>query len=300
MQTGRAGLRRRMRITRRLILLGGTAAGLAACSRKPNAEKAAPPARAALAPASLEGVVAGAWRSEADRARDRFRHPVESLTFWGLKPGATVVEFWPGAGWYTDILAPYLEATKGRFYAAVQQDDQPASAQAVGVYRRKIELNKRIYGEVNFTEFGPTSGPVAPDGSADLVLFLRNVHNWMAAGLVEKAFAAAFAALKSGGVLGIEEHRAKAGGVPDPAASNGYVLEAYVKQVAAEAGFRFDAASEITANPNDDTDHPFGVWTLPPTRRSSEPGKSPPADFDRAAYDAIGESDRMTLRFVKP
>ena len=289
-----------MRITRRLILLGGTAAGLAACSRKPKAEKAAPPAKPALAPASLEGVVAGAWRSEADKARDRFRHPVESLTFWGLKPGMTVVEFWPGAGWYTDIIAPYLEATKGRFYAAVQQDDQPASAQAVGVYRRKIELNKRIYGEVNFTEFGPTSGPVAPDGSADLVLFLRNVHNWMAAGLVEKAFAAAFAALKSGGVLGIEEHRAKAGGVPDPAASSGYVLEAYVKQVAAEAGFRFDAASEINANPNDDADHPFGVWTLPPTRRSSEAGKPPPADFDRAAYDAIGESDRMTLRFVKP
>ena len=117
-----------MRITRRLILLGGTAAGLAACSRKPKAEKAAPPAKPALAPASLEGVVAGAWRSEADKARDRFRHPVESLTFWGLKPGMTVVEFWPGAGWYTDIIAPYLEATKGRFYAAVQQDAVQAAA----------------------------------------------------------------------------------------------------------------------------------------------------------------------------
>jgi predicted methyltransferase len=289
-----------MRITRRLILLGGASAGLAACSRKPKADPAPAPAKAALAPASLEGVVAGAWRSDADKARDRFRHPIESLKFWGLKPGMTVVEFWPGAGWYTDILAPYLEATRGKFYAAVQQDDQPASAEAVSVYRRKIELNKRIYGEVNFTEFGPTSGPVAPAGSADLVLFLRNIHNWMAGGLVEKAFAAAFAALKSGGVLGIEEHRAKAGSVPDPAASNGYVLEAYVKQIAAEAGFRFDAASEINANPNDDTDHPLGVWTLPPTRRSSEPGKPTPADFDRAAYDAIGESDRMTLRFVKP
>lgn len=289
-----------MQITRRLILVGAPSTALAACSPRPKTDRTAPVAKTALAPATLEGVVAGAWRSDADKARDRFRHPVESLKFWGLKPGMTVVEFWPGAGWYTDILAPYLEATKGKFYAVVQQDDQPASAEAVRIYRRKIELNKRIYGDVHFTEFGPNSGPVAPDGSADLVLFLRNVHNWMAGGLVEKAFAAAFTALKSGGVLGVEEHRAKAGSLPAPGAPTGYVLEAYVKQVAAEAGFRFDAASEINANPKDDTDHPFGVWTLPPTRRSSEPGKPTPADFDRAAYDAIGESDRMTLRFVKP
>lgn len=288
----------RMRITRRLMLLGGTGGCLAACSPKPKANPT--PAKTALAPASLEGVVAGSWRSEGDKARDRFRHPVESLAFWGLQPGMTVVEFWPGAGWYSDILAPYLEATRGKFYAAVQQADQPASTQSVSVYRRKLEQNKRIYGEVTFTEFGPTSGPVAPDGSADLVLFLRNIHNWMAGGLVEKAFAAAFAALKSGGVLGVEEHRAKPGGVQDVVASSGYVQEAYVRQIASEAGFRFDKASEINANPLDDADHPFGVWTLPPTRRSSEEGQPVAADFDRAGFDAIGESDRMTLRFVKP
>lgn len=286
-----------MRITKRLMLMGGAGAFLAACSKAPEARPALPPA---TSPASLEGVVAGAWRSAADKARDRFRHPAESLAFWGLKPGATVVEFWPGSGWYTEIIAPYLQATNGKLYAAAQQADQPAAAQSVSVYRRKIELNKRVYGEVAFTEFGPTSGPVAPAGSADIVLFLRNIHNWMAGGLVEKAFADAFAALKPGGILGVEEHRAKPGGVQDVVASNGYVQEAYVKQIASEAGFRFDKASEINANPQDDTDHPFGVWTLPPTRRSSDGGQPVDPAFDRAGFDAIGESDRMTLRFIKP
>jgi predicted methyltransferase len=141
---------------------------------------------------------------------------------------------------------------------------------------------------------------VAPAGSADLVLFLRNLHNWMAAGLAEKAFRDAFAALKPGGALGVEEHRADPAAVPDVMAASGYVPQAYVIQLAQEAGFTLAAASEINANPKDDHNHPFGVWTLPPVRRSSPRGQPADPNFDHSKYDAIGESDRMTLRFVKP
>jgi predicted methyltransferase len=219
-----------------------------------------------------------------------------------LKPGHTVVEFWPGAGWYTDIIAPFLAATEGRLYAANLQVAGPADAAArevVEAFRRKLADNRKLYGEVEITAFGPTSGPVAPQGSADLVLFLRNLHNWMAAGIAEKAFRDAFLALKPGGVLGIEEHRAEPGGVPDLLAENGYVDQAYAIKLAQEAGFQLVAASEINANPNDSKDHPFGVWTLPPVRRSSPRGEVPDPGFDRSRYDAIGESDRMTLRLVQ-
>ncbi|CAN5227846.1 hypothetical protein BH11PSE2_BH11PSE2_19050 [soil metagenome] len=215
----------------------------------------------------------------------------------------TVVELWPGAGWYTDILAPYLEQTHGKLYAATTEADdpaEPAAAESAAALRQKIERNRGLYGKVEFTSFGRRSGPVAPAGSADMVLFLRNVHNWIAAGEVEKAFREAFIALKPGGVLGVEEHRAKPGAAPDVVASNGYVQEVVVKQYASEAGFSFDKASEINVNPADTKDHPFGVWTLPPVRRSSPPGQPDNPAFDHAKYDAIGESDRMTLRFVKP
>jgi predicted methyltransferase len=153
---------------------------------------------------------------------------------------------------------------------------------------------------VEITAFGATSGPVAPAGSADLVLFMRNLHNWMAAGIAEKAFRDAFLALRPGGVLGIEEHRAKPGEVPDVLAESGYVDQAYAIKLAQEAGFQLGAASEINANPADTRDHPFGVWTLPPVRRSSPRGQAPDPAFDHARYDAVGESDRMTLRLLKP
>jgi predicted methyltransferase len=275
--------------SRRAVLLG--AAALSACAPKPKAP---------TPPVTLEASVAGGWRAPADRARDRFRHPLESLNFWGLKPGQTVVEFWPGAGWYTDIVAPFLAATGGTFYAA---DLAPADAEGramVEAYRRRLTDRPKLYGKVEHTAFGPASGPVAPAGSADLVLFLRNLHNWMAAGLAEKAFRDAFAALKPGGALGVEEHRADPAATPDVLASSGYVPQAYVVQLAQEAGFALAAASEINANPKDDHDHPFGVWTLPPVRRSSARGQAADPAFDHAKYDAIGESDRMTLRFVKP
>ena len=276
-------------ISRRLVLLGATA--LSACGAKP---------KGAVPPKTLEAAVAGAWRSPADRARDPWRHPAQSLNFWGLKPGATVAEFWPGAGWYTDIVAPYLAATGGKYYAVGLQAADADGQTMEAAYRRRLEASPGLYGKVSFTAFGPATGPVAPAGSADLVLFLRNLHNWMAAGIAEKAFHDAFAALKPGGVLGVEEHRADPGGVPDVLAASGYVEQAYVVQLGQEAGFTLDAASEINANPKDDHNHPFGVWTLPPVRRSSPRGQPADPNFDHSKYDAVGESDRMTLRFVKP
>jgi predicted methyltransferase len=278
-----------MFVSRRAVLLGATA--LSACSVGPKAP---------AAPTTIEAAVAGAWRLPADRARDSWRHPAESLKFWGLRPGQTVVEFWPGAGWFTDIIAPFLAATGGAFYAADLQASDAEGRELVKAYRRKLADHPKLYGKVAMTAFGPTSGPVAPAGSADLVLFLRNLHNWMAAGLAEKAFHDAFAALKPGGVLGVEEHRADPAAAPDATASSGYVAQAYVVQLAQEAGFTLAAASEINANPKDDHNHPFGVWTLPPVRRSSPRGQPADPAFNHAKYDAVGESDRMTLKFVKP
>jgi len=282
-------------LSRRGWIAGALA--LAACGRKPDAEPA--PAKAARN-MTLAEAAAGAWRAPPDRARDAWRHPVETLEFWALKPGQTVVEFWPGAGWYTDIIAPYLAANKGKLIAADLEPTDPASKEIIEAYRAKLKAKPKIYGEVEITAFGPTSGPVAPAGSADLVLFLRNLHNWMAAGIVEKAFRDAYAALKPGGVLGIEEHRADAGAVQDVLAPDGYVQEAYAVRLAQEAGFVLDKTSEINANPKDTKDHPFGVWTLPPVGLTAPRGEPANPAFDRSKYDAIGESDRMTLRLIKP
>jgi predicted methyltransferase len=281
-----------LRLSRRGVIVG--AAGLAACGRKTAA-----PATASM---TLQQAVDGDWRTAVDKARDPFRHPAETLEFWGLQPGWTVVEFWPGAGWYTDIVAPFLAATGGKLYEAALQDDpsDPAAGEVAAAFRRRLADKPRLYGAVEVTAFGPTTGPVAPAATADLVLFLRNLHNWMAAGLAEKAFHDAFAALKPGGVLGLEEHRANAGGVPDLLAADGYVQQAYAIQMGKEAGFVLDKASEINANSKDSKDHPFGVWTLPPVRRSSPRGQPDDPTFDHARYDSIGESDRMTLRFIKP
>ena len=279
-----------------------------ACGRKsalpaPSDEPASGLAAAKPAPGSLEWAVAGDWRSAEDRARDRWRHPVESLKFWGLRPGITVVEFWPGLGWYSDILAPYLARNDGMLVEvqfAPGVSDGTAGAKVMETLRRRFVARPGLYGQPAASAFGPGTGPPAPAGSADLVLFLRNLHDWMAAGIADKAFHDAYAALKPGGVLGVEEHRAPPGEAQDPLATDGYVQEDYVKQLAMEAGFRFDGSSEVNANPKDDHHHPFGVWTLPPTRQSAPAGQPDDPKFDHAPYDAVGESDRMTLRFVKP
>lgn len=289
--------------SRRLFVAGGLSMAVAACGPKKAEKSAAPDAKAAKSrggPDTIADAVAGDWRLPADKLRDAWRHPVESLTFWGLQPGMTVVEFWPGAGWYTDILAPFLAETKGKLYAANLEPADEAAAKIVEAYKARLAAGKKLYGDVEVTAFGPTSGPVAPAGSADLVLFLRNLHNWMAAGIADKAFKAAFAALKPGGVLGIEEHRAESGKVQDVLAADGYVQQAYAIQLATEAGFKLAAQSEINANPRDTRDHPFGVWTLPPTRLSAPRGQPAKPGFDHTKYDAIGESDRMTLKLVKP
>ena len=289
--------------SRRSLVAGVGALALASCGKKDDPAKAEAKAAAKAGPNTIEAAVAGDWRLPADRARDVWRHPVESLKFWELKPGQTVVEFWPGAGWYTDILAPFLADTRGKLYEALLETTGPADPATAGIvegFQRKLAEKKKVYGEVAFTAFGPTSGPVAPDGSAGLVLFLRNLHNWMAGGIAEKAFKDALAALKPGGILGIEEHRGQPGRVQDVLAEDGYVQQDYVIQMAKEAGFVLIGTSEINANPKDTKDHPFGVWTLPPTRLSAPRGEPAEPGFDHSKYDAIGESDRMTLKFAKP
>lgn len=299
------------RLNRRHLLLAGTCLVLAGCGRNDvEPEDEAPVDPNAPPVGSLAWAIAGSWRADG-RPRDVWRHPLETLEFFEIAPDQTVIEMWPGAGYWTEILAPYLARGGGRLYCANFQVQRPepgddpasgnlATAQLVARFRERFENNRRIYGEIAMTEFGPTSGPLAPGGSADLVLFMSQLHNWMAAGIAEKAFGDAFAALRPGGTLGIEQHRAAVGSIQDPAAADGYVQEAFVKQLAAEAGFAFVASSEVNANPEDTRDHPFGVWTLPPERRSAPRGAAPNPSFDHSPYDAIGESDRMTLKFRKP
>jgi predicted methyltransferase len=251
----------------------------------------------------LEQVVAGDWRSAEDQARDRYRHPVQSLTFWGLKPGMTVLEVQPGGAWWTEILAPYAKRTGGQYDATGPDLADPTLSADAKEARRKFEerfSNPERYGDVRVVNYGMNSAPLPPQ-RYDLILTARNVHGWIRTdGLVDRNFARFFAALKPGGILAVEQHRANPG-TQDPEAKSGYVTEDYVIKAAERAGFRLAARSEINANPRDTKDHPFGVWTLPPTLRSAPYGdaKEDPS-FDHSKYVAIGESDRMTLKFVKP
>ena len=240
-------------------------------------------------------------RSAADKARDIYRHPEQSLQFWGLKPGDTVLDVQPGSGWWTEILAPYLARTGGHYIAAAADlDDSGVSEggrKARATFEARYQGKPAVYGDVRVVGFGEHSGPLAPPGTVDLVLASRETHNWVDGGFIRKAFADFRAALKPGGILAIEDHRAPAGA--DPAKGDGYLPEAYVIEQAKLAGFVLAGRSQINANPKDTKDHPFGVWTLPPTRRTSPFGKPADPSFDRTRYDAIGESDRMTLKFVK-
>lgn len=276
-----------------LAMVVGLAAG---CGGRPEKEPEAV-AEAPDAGELLRAAIDGAHRSAEDKARDRWRHPQETLEFFGVAPSMTVVEIWPGAGWYTAILAPYVKAGGGTYYAAlVDPARSERAAAAVEQFRSKF-ADVELYGDVRITHLG--AGAIAPDGSADVVLTFRNVHNWLASDSAAAHFRAFYAALKPGGVLGVVEHRADED-ADEKSGATGYVKESTVKALAEAAGFEFVAASEINANAADTKDHPFGVWTLPPVRRSAaSPGLEDPA-FDRAKYDAIGESDRMTLKFVKP
>ena len=249
----------------------------------------------------LQAAIASPDRAEANRARDAWRHPYEALTFWGLRPGLTVVEIEPGsAGWWTEILAPYAAQTNGRYVAAWIDLANPATTERAREARAGLEQELAVHGgAASAVDFGPQSGVGAPDASADLVLVARAFHNWARAGLTDRYMAEFFRVLKPGGILAVEQHRSAEGLNAAETAATGYVPESYVIHAARAAGFELEARSELNANPADTRNHPFGVWTLPPVRRSSQEGRTL-TEAERAAFDAIGESDRMTLRFRKP
>jgi predicted methyltransferase len=243
--------------------------------------------------AQLRAAIAGSHRSSANAARDSFRHPYETLSFFGIKPNMTVVELSPGGGWYTEILAPYLR-DNGKLIAAGPAFN-PAKRGTVA-FKQKLDATPAVFGKVAQGVFEPPSTyNFAAPGSADMVLTFRNLHNWIDDGGDEElkaVFKAAYTSLKPGGILGIEEHRLPEAMPQDAKTSSGYVHESYVIKMAESAGFKLAGKSEINANPKDKADHKNGVWALPPTLTNK--------DEDRAKYQAIGESDRMTLKFVKP
>ncbi|MBI3715175.1 MAG: class I SAM-dependent methyltransferase [Betaproteobacteria bacterium] len=238
----------------------------------------------AAEPPSIDKVLAGGQRSDTNRARDVYRHPKETLAFFGVKPDSTVMEVFPGGNWYAEILAPYL-ADGGRYFALVSQRGKKGAEERFA--------KSPVYAKAKVAVFAPpNSVEGAPEGGADFVLTFRNVHNLLDDDLFDNYLKAFYSALKPGGVLGVVEHRAKVDAKMKSFIDTGYVTEAYVIKHAEMAGFKLDAKSEINANPKDTKDYPKGVWTLPPTLDLK--------DVDKAKYLAIGESDRMTLRFVKP
>jgi predicted methyltransferase len=238
---------------------------------------------AAAIPA-LKAAIDGPQRSAANKARDKYRHPLETLTFFGIKPDMTVVEIAPGQGWFTEILAPFLK-DHGKLYEAV------GGGRGAKAFEDKLKADPALYGHVIVTTLDPPAETtIAPAGSADMVLTFRNVHDWLAHGNTEDYFKAFYRALKPGGILGVTDHRADPTQPQDPLAKTGYVRQDYMVKLAEQAGFKLMDSSEINANSKDDRNHP--VWYLPPTLRQGA--------TDRDKYLAIGESDRMTLKFVKP
>ena len=260
----------------------------------PSCAPVAAPDTTAARQAALAAAIAAPTRTEANRARDVYRHPYETLAFFGVEPDDTVVEIWPGGGWYTEILAPYLASGGGTLYVAAPEWGRSGIA-------KLQQANALVYGGVRVADFPVFDGKAAeiPAGSADAVLTFRNVHNWRMGYRREDkqdysllAFQQIYAMLKPGGVLGIVDHRLPESASDERERNSGYIKVSTVRRLAEQAGFRLDASSEINANPKDTADWPDGVWTLPPSLALK--------DKDRAKYLAIGESDRMTLRFVKP
>lgn len=249
---------------------------------------------AAAADAALDAILSGTTRSSENRARDVHRHPAETLAFFGLKSNQTVVEISPGGGWYTEILAPYLRE-HGKLVAAHFPADSTSdyAKKSITAFKAKLGAEPAVYDRVVLTPFMPPDVvDLGPAGSADLVVTFRNVHNWLKDSGEAKVFKAAFDVLKPGGVFGVVEHRAKPGTTREQSLTSGYTAEQLVIDAAQAAGFVLDGKSEVNANPKDTKDYAKGVWTLPP--RLVE------GDKDKEKYLAIGESDRMTLRFRKP
>ncbi|MDY0965337.1 MULTISPECIES: class I SAM-dependent methyltransferase [Massilia] len=259
---------------KRLILAAMLATGLAGAAHADDA---------------LKSAIAGEHRAAANKARDTYRHPYETLTFFGIKPTMTVIELSPGGGWYTEILAPYLR-DQGKLYGAVPD----AESRGGKAFRDRMAANGAVYGKVTPVQFAPPDSiALGAPNSVDMVVTFRNLHNWLGNGddAVLTVLKEAHKVLKPGGVLGVVEHRLPAKMTQDAKASSGYMHEAYVIRMAERAGFKLAAKSEVNANPKDTADHEKGVWSLPPVLTNK--------DKDREKYLAIGESDRMTLKFVK-
>ncbi len=247
--------------------------------------------------AKLRASLTGAQRTDPEKARDVYRHPLETLEFFGLRDDMTVVELSPGNGWFTAVLAPVL-AERGKLRVAGSDPNGPPEKESTQHARElaaRMSKDSASFGKVETLVVNWRSPDLSfgPDGSADMVLTFRNAHNWLAAGMADKVLAAARKVLKPGGILGVTDHRAKPDAPTDAKTfeETGYVPEAYLVKVVEGAGFKLVGKSEINANPKDTKDYPKGVWTLPPTYELK--------DVDHAKYEAIGESDRMTLKFVK-
>lgn len=249
-------------------------------------------ATAAAPDAALTAAVDDPGRTATFVARDKARHPAEELAFFGIKPSMTVVELWPGGGYWTEILGRYLSKGGGTYYVALNEPGDPEEDKGVERWRTRMAAQTPAIGTLHETVLGPNHVDIAPAGSADLVLTFRNLHNWMDGGYADKALAACFTALKPGGMLGIEEHRGRDDKPQDPKAKDGYVRQDYTIALAKKAGFVFVGSSPINANPKDTKDWVDGVWTLPPTLSQG--------DKDRDRYLAIGEADNYVLEFKKP
>jgi predicted methyltransferase len=242
---------------------------------------------------ALDNILAGGQRSQENSARDRYRHPKDTLLFFGIRPEMTVLEVWPEPGWYTEIIAP-LVRERGKYYAAVIAPDPQSKyvSERLGDYQQKLASKPDIYGAVAVVTFPSDGSDVVPPGSLDMVVTFRNIHNWMAQDFAGQAIATLYKALKPGGVLGVVEHRGNPATAQDPKAKSGYVNEDYAIRLIEGQGFSLVGESQVNANPKDTKDYEQGVWTLPPTYRLG--------DKDRQTYADIGESDRFTLKFVKP
>ncbi len=272
----------------RIIFLAVLLSLISACGTTPKTESAA------AEPSKLELVIAGAQRPEAEVQRDVYRHPQETLEFFGLTPELSVVELWPGGGWYTKIIAPVVRG-EGKYYAAHVDPSSPVKMLRLSAekYQALLDSNPELYDEVEMTVLMPPAQlEIAPAGSVDLVVSFRSIHNWMGFAMQDDVMKAVYDALKPGGVFGVVEHRGIAGQPQDAKASTGYVTVAAMVEMAEKAGLKLESSSEINANPADTKDHPSGVWTLPPRLKLGEE--------DKQKYLDIGESDRFTLRFVKP
>lgn len=264
------------------ILIAAVAAsgiGIAACA----ATGAAPATSGTLADA-----IAASSRTPANAARDQYRHPAETLAFFGVKPTDKVVEIWPSGGWYTEILAPYL-AANGSYIAAT-----PAGERGRAGVVKLMTANPAVYGKVTIADFPADGAGKVPDNSVDVVLTFRNVHNWSfgKTDVTQAAFDQMFAMLKPGGTLGVVEHHLPEAATGITEAKSGYMKRSSVIAFARKSGFVLAGESAVNANPKDTHDYPKGVWTLPPNYAEG--------DADKARYTAIGESDRMTLKFTKP